>query len=51
MEVVEPTRLVSWAKDDLAKHFAQKPDLRAAFQLLVGIELSKRMLSLVPTLD
>jgi len=41
--VLEPTRYVSWKKLSLKKHLGKNPELHAAIQATLGIDLSKKL--------
>jgi hypothetical protein len=45
VEVVEPTRFVSWATDDLERLLGKHPELRAALQLVLGRDLAAKLAS------
>ena len=41
--VLEPTRYVSWKKSSLKKYLSNNPELHAAIQATLGIDLSKKL--------
>ena len=41
--VLEPTRYVSWRKSSLRKYLSKNPELHAAIQATLGIDLSKKL--------
>lgn len=41
--VLEPTRYVSWKKSSLRKYLGKNPELHAAIQATLGIDLSKKL--------
>ena len=45
VEVVEPTRFVSWPTGELERFLGKHPELRAALQLVIGKDLAAKLAS------